>query len=78
MIRSQWVRPCLWIALAAGIAAALWCLDLVLFHWWAAYAPPQDTDWHVGRARWSAVALVAAVAWVGIVVRSLYVRRSGP
>jgi hypothetical protein len=71
-LKRQLLRVCLWTALLVGVAAVVWCLNLVLFHLWAAYAPPQQTALHLHWARWCAVALAIALALVGCTGRLIY------
>ena len=65
------LRLLLWFAFFGGIGVALWCSNFLVFHWWAALEP--GVTW-VHRSGWLAsVALIAAVAWVGVTGRLLYV-----
>jgi hypothetical protein len=50
----------LWIAFLLSFALALWSLNLVVFHGWAAYVPPYETAFHLRWAKlWAAVGLAA-------------------
>ena len=49
-----------WVTLLLSFALALWSLNLVVFHGWAAYVPPYETAPHLRWAKvWAVVGLVA-------------------
>ena len=64
-------RFVLWLALVLCVAATFWCLNLVLFHGWAAYVPPMETDYHLRRMGLAVAALVAALLLTTFVARRL-------
>jgi hypothetical protein len=38
--KTRLKRLVLWLVIAVGTLCALWCANLYIFHFWAAYVPP--------------------------------------
>lgn len=58
----------LWLIVLAGFAGALWFANLFVFHRWAAYAPPDETEIHLCGAKISlarSISLLAAACLSG-------------
>ncbi len=64
---TSWVAQLLlWLAVFAGIAGALWFGNLVIFHAWAAYVPPEETEFHLRWAKISTAIVISFLTLTGL------------
>jgi hypothetical protein len=58
-----------WAGLVLSLVSVLYFLNLIIYHFWAAYVPPYETALHEKWAIQSSITLGASVAlsfWFGV------------
>lgn len=73
LARGPHVRAARWLLAAVLLLAAGWCLNLMLFNWWAAGGPPtphRELYEHRGNVFCAATAVLFA-GFVSVVVMNL-------